>query len=62
MAKESDCVDSLPEGYVTVPKHLEGLVDAAFTMAEAGDDPGDVLAMIRFGLEKANGKANPTKR
>ncbi|MQT73312.1 hypothetical protein [Pseudomonas helleri] len=62
MAKESDHVDFLPERYATVTKHLEGLVDAAFTMAEAGDDPRDVLAMIRFGLEKVNGKGNPTKR
>lgn len=61
MAKESDQVDTLPEGYATIPKHLEGLVDAAFKMAEAGDDPG-VLAMIRCGLEKSNSKATPAKR
>lgn len=52
MTQEKEGKDKPPAAYATVPKHLEGLVDAAFRMAEVGDDPSDVLKMVSYGLEK----------
>jgi hypothetical protein len=52
MSQEKESKDEPPVAYATVPKHLEGLVDAAFRMVEAGDDPCDVLKMVSYGLEK----------
>ncbi|TCV51344.1 hypothetical protein [Pseudomonas sp. 460] len=52
MSQKKESNDELPDAYGTVPKHLEGLVDAAFRMVEEGQDPTDVLKMVSYGLEK----------
>ena len=52
MSQKKESNDELPDAYATVPKHLEGLVDAAFRMVEEGQDPTDVLKMVSYGLEK----------
>lgn len=44
-----------------IPIKLEGLADAAFTMAERGEDPSDVLAMIQAGLKKLQPKWDEQK-
>lgn len=58
MSQEKEGKDGLPDAFATVPKHLEGLVDAAFRMVEEGQDPSDALRMVGYGLEK---KRPPTK-
>jgi hypothetical protein len=52
VSQEKGNKDKPPVAYATVPKHLEGLVDAAFRMVEAGDDPCDVLKMVSYGSER----------
>lgn len=52
MSQKNEGKDELADAYATVPKHLEGLVDAAFRMVEEGQDPTDVLKMVSYGLEK----------
>ncbi|MBU0521678.1 MULTISPECIES: hypothetical protein [unclassified Pseudomonas] len=52
MSQKKEGKDELADAYATVPKHLEGLVDAAFRMVEEGQDPTDVLKMVSYGLEK----------
>ncbi|AVX93295.1 hypothetical protein [Pseudomonas psychrophila] len=52
MSQKEEDENKLPDTYATVPKPLEGLVDAAFRMVEEGQDPSDVLKMIGYGLKK----------
>lgn len=42
--------------FVAVPKHLEGLADAALRMTENGDDPSDMLKMLQHGMNKSQPK------
>lgn len=45
-----------PKDIATIPKHLAGLADAAFKVAESGGDPTDLLKMLEHGLKKSQPK------
>ncbi len=45
-----------PKDIATIPKHLAGLADAAFKVAESGGDPADLLKMLGHGLKKSQPK------
>lgn len=40
-------------GPPVIPPNLAGLADGAFAMADRGEDPSDMLAMLQAGLKKA---------
>lgn len=52
MSHKEEDPSTLPT-FATVPKSVEGLVDAAFRMVEEGQDPSDVLKMVGYSLKKS---------
>jgi hypothetical protein len=50
---EPDDLAELPTGCVTLPDHLKGIADAAFSMVERGENPDDMLKMLKYGLDKS---------
>ena len=42
--------------YVAVPAHLDGIAESALKMAESGENPDDMLKMLKHGFNKSRPK------